>query len=148
MWVWATERLLSRLLWELDTKSIRKIEQQCMGWLSRRIIAWPLLDSWGGSSLLIYMCGAVCKRHRAVGLSESYDLRPTYSFHAAALDRWHQPFDQSDWPSRSHDGISLYISLYSWCIELSKSYSSFSIFSRNKHTYYLLLLYSSPVTNL
>jgi hypothetical protein len=54
------------------------------------------------------MCGRVPKRHRAVGLSESYDLRPTYGFHAAALDRGHQPFEQSDWPSRSRDGISLY----------------------------------------
>jgi hypothetical protein len=42
-------------------------------------------------------------------LSESYDLRPTYSFTAAALDRGHQSFEQSDWPSRSRDGISLYI---------------------------------------
>ena len=63
--------------------------------------------TWG-SSLPIYMCGRVPKRHRAVGLLESYDLRPTYSFHADALDRGHQPFEQSDWPSRSRDGTGLY----------------------------------------
>src|SRR5438067_8764316 len=61
------------------------------------------LATWG-SSLLIYMCG-MPKRHRAVGLSESYDLRPTYSFPVAALDRGHQSFEQSDWPSRSRNGI-------------------------------------------
>ena len=64
-------------------------------------------STWG-SSLLIYMCGSVPKWRRAVGLSESYDLRLTYSFTAAALDRRHQSFEQSDWPSRSRDGISLY----------------------------------------
>ena len=45
-----------------------------------------LLTTWG-SSLLIYMCSRVPKRHRAVGLSESSDFRLTYSFNAAALDR-------------------------------------------------------------
>ena len=71
---------------------------------NNRLIPFP---TWG-SSLLIYMCVRVPKRHRAVGLSGSYDLRPTYSFPAAALDRGHQSFEQSDWPSRSRDGISLY----------------------------------------
>lgn len=71
---------------------------------NNRLILFP---TWG-SSLLIYMCGRVPKRHRAVGLLESYDLHPTYSFPAAALDRGHRSFEQSDWPSRSRDGISLY----------------------------------------
>ena len=43
-----------------------------------------------------YMCGRVPKRHRAVGLSESYDFCPTYGFPTAALDRGHQSFKQSD----------------------------------------------------
>jgi hypothetical protein len=54
------------------------------------------------------MCDRVPKQHYAVELSESYDLYLTYGFYVSTLDQGHQSFEQSDWPSRSRDGISLY----------------------------------------
>jgi hypothetical protein len=61
-----------------------------------------------GSLLAIYIYNRVPKWHYVVGLLELYDLHPTYGFYVSALDRGHQSFEQSDWPSRSRDGISLY----------------------------------------
>jgi hypothetical protein len=65
-----------------------------------------------GSLLLIYIYNRVSKQHYIIGLVGLYNLCPMYDLYVAALDQGHQAFKQSDWPSRSRDGISLYSLLH------------------------------------